>query len=351
MAEFELVDYPVTPEDILVTGKEAWNTALNTVNVGKYELGFASVGIATHSFYEAIAHAANRSLYGRYVTDFPHVKKIFTEAYARLNAMKLFGLRAADYMRSASPEDRRYLLFNPIMKMKVTGEGEKVVGMLHDVIAAKGFEQDTYFEMAIRDIGMLPKLEGTVHVNMALIIKFIQNYFFGAVEYPPVPKMNQVQNDGFLFAQTSGDLGGIRFPDYRLAYGGSSGANVGRFREQVELFKEILMKAPPSKAQAGNVDFMLAAGELFTLIAYGQLLLENAVIYEVGEDLLEEIFDFMVRDFSGYALAMVLNHDLTEIQEELFSGLIKKPHRDGERFNRLWEGEVYSLKDAYTMAP
>ena len=69
------------------------------------------------------------------------------------------------------------------------------------------------------------------------------------------------------------------------------------------------------------------------------------------EDLLEEIFDFMVRDFSGYALAMVLNHDLTEIQEELFSGLIKKPHRDGERFNRLWEGEVYSLKDAYTMAP
>ena len=30
------------------------------------------------------------NLYGRYVTDFPHVKKLFTESYARLIGMKLF---------------------------------------------------------------------------------------------------------------------------------------------------------------------------------------------------------------------------------------------------------------------
>ena len=35
-------------------------------------------------------------------------------------AMKLFALRAADYMRSASRQDRRYLLYNPVVKMKVT---------------------------------------------------------------------------------------------------------------------------------------------------------------------------------------------------------------------------------------
>ncbi|MDQ3230662.1 MAG: acyl-CoA dehydrogenase, partial [Pseudobdellovibrionaceae bacterium] len=167
VAEFALQDYALQDKDILHSGEQAWNAALNTINIGKFELGFASVGIATHAFYEAIDHAANRVLYKRKVTDFPHVKKLFTVAYARLVAMKLYGLRACDYMRVASPEDRRYLLFNPIMKMKVTSQGEKVVGMLHDIIAAKGFEQDTYFEMAIRDIGMLPKLEGTTHVNMA----------------------------------------------------------------------------------------------------------------------------------------------------------------------------------------
>jgi acyl-CoA dehydrogenase len=102
---------------------------------------------------------------------------MFNEAYARLVAMKLFALRAADYMRAASPEDRRYLLYNPMVKMKVTTEGERVINLLWDVIAAKGFEADTFFEMAARDIRALPKLEGTVHVNIALIVKFMTNYF------------------------------------------------------------------------------------------------------------------------------------------------------------------------------
>ena len=103
---------------------------------------------------------------------------MFTEAYARLVAMKLFTLRAADYMRIATPDDRRYFLYNPVVKMKVTTQGEQVINLLWDVIAAKGFEKDMYFEMAARDIRALPKLEGTVHVNIALIVKFMANYFF-----------------------------------------------------------------------------------------------------------------------------------------------------------------------------
>ncbi len=184
VAEFTLHDYPITEREILSSGELAWNSSLNTVNVGKFELGCASIGIATHAFYEALNHAAGRTLYGRPVTDFPHVRKLLTEAYARLAAMKLFTSRAADYLRAASDDDRRYLLYNPIVKMKVTTQGEEVVELLWDVIAAKGFEQSTYFEMAIRDIGMLPKLEGTEHVNMALIIKFVRNYFFDPGHLP-----------------------------------------------------------------------------------------------------------------------------------------------------------------------
>ena len=128
--------------------------------------------------YEAIHHAANRRLYNMYVTDFQHVKQNFVDAYTRLVAMKLFGLRTADYMRVASDKDRRYLLYAPVMKMKTTTQGEEVINLLWDVIAAKGFEKDTWFEIAARDIRALPKLEGTVHVNVALIVKFIANYFF-----------------------------------------------------------------------------------------------------------------------------------------------------------------------------
>ena len=39
-------------------GSDAWDAALNTVNIGKYNLGWASIGICTHALYEAIAHAA-----------------------------------------------------------------------------------------------------------------------------------------------------------------------------------------------------------------------------------------------------------------------------------------------------
>jgi acyl-CoA dehydrogenase len=99
VAQYELRDYPITEGEILSMGQGAWDTALNTVNVGKYNLGWASIGICTHAFYEAINHAANRRLYDMYVTDFPHVKQMFTDAYTRLVAMKLFTLRAGDYMR------------------------------------------------------------------------------------------------------------------------------------------------------------------------------------------------------------------------------------------------------------
>ena len=186
VAEYALTDYPITDADILTRGRDAWDSALNTVNVGKFNLGWASIGICTHAFYEAIDHAANRVLYGKHVTDFPHVRQLFVDAYSRLVAMKLFALRAIDYMRAASPEDRRYLLYNPMVKMKVTTQGEEVINLLWDVIAAKGFEKDMYFEMAARDIRALPKLEGTVHVNMALIIKFMPNYFFNPGEFPAV---------------------------------------------------------------------------------------------------------------------------------------------------------------------
>ena len=37
--------------------------------------------------------------------------------------------------------------------------------------------------MAARDIRALPKLEGTVHVNMALIVKFMANYFFNPAPF------------------------------------------------------------------------------------------------------------------------------------------------------------------------
>ncbi len=351
VGQYALHDYPVSEAEILTRGQAAWDSALNTVNVGKYNLGWASIGICTHAFYEAINHAANRRLYGMAVTDFSHVQRMFVDAYARLTAMKLFALRAADYFRAASLADRRYLLYNPMVKMKVTTQGEQVINLLWDVIAAKGFEKDTYFEMAARDIRALPKLEGTVHVNIALIVKFMPNYFFNPQEYPPLPRQDQPAHDAFLFDQgpTRG-LGKISFHDYNLAYDSVALPNVKIFKEQIALFRESLMMAAPTEAQQKDVDFLLTAGEMFALVVYGHLMLENAAIYGLSNDLLDQIFDFMVRDFSAFALELHNKPSSTAKQMEYCQKMLRKPAIDEARYQRVW-AEVHALNGAYEMNP
>jgi len=350
VAELALHDYPITDADILSRGTEAWDASLNTINVCKYNLGWASIGICTHAFYEAIDHASSRRLFGSCVTDFPHIRQLFVDAYVRLVSMKLFALRAADYMRAASPGDRRYLLYNPMVKMKVTTQGEAVIDHLWDVIAAKGFEKDMFFEMAARDIRALPKLEGTVHVNMALIIKFMANYFFKPGQFPVIGTRDEPANDDFLFAQgpTRG-LGKIRFHDYRETYAGVDLPNVNVFKRQIRHLKTLLAVARPSKAQARDIDFLLNLGELFTLVVYGQLIIENAALHSVDDDLLDQVFDVIVRDFSRHALQLYGKPVTTRRQQFLLRRMIKRPGVDAARFDRVWERHVVPLRGTYTM--
>lgn len=350
VSEYLLRDYPITENEILSKGQEAWDSALNTVNIGKYNLGWASIGICTHAFYEAINHAANRRLYNMYVTDFPHVKQLFTDAYSRLVAMKLFALRAADYMRSASPDDRRYLLYNPVVKMKVTTQGEEVINLLWDVIAAKGFEKDTFFEMAARDIRALPKLEGTVHVNIALIVKFMANYFFNPAEYPEVAQIDTPKNDDFLFKQGAArGLGKIRFHDYKKVYDKHDLPNVNIFKEQISVFKKLLATASPDETQTKDIDFLLSLGEIFTLIVYGQLILENTKIYQIEDNLIDQIFDFMVRDFSKFALLLYSKPSANSKQMDHCMNMIRKPVVDEKRYGKIWKEHVYALNGLYEM--
>jgi acyl-CoA dehydrogenase len=236
--------------------------------------------------------------------------------------------------------------------MKVTTQGEEVINLLWDVIAAKGFEGDTFFEMAARDIRALPKLEGTVHVNIALIVKFMPNYFFNPAEYPPVPRRDEARNDDFLFAQgPAHGLGKIRFHDYQPVFDSLDLPNLRIFREQIGAFKELLAFATPDEAQRQDVDFLLALGEIFTLVVYGQLILENAKIYAVDDALLDQIFDFMVRDFARHALNIYSKPISTPAQMEYCLRMIRKPAVDAARFAQVWDGQVLPLKDAYEMNP
>ena len=261
---------------------------------------------------------------------------------------------ASDYMRTATREDRRYLLYNPLVKARVTSEGEKVLTDLWDVIAAKGMEKDTFFEAAARDIRWLPRLEGTVHVNTALMVKFMPNYLFAPDEsLPAIGVADEPVNDDFLFDQgpTRG-LGKIKFRDYRPVLDGfTSIPNVAVFRGQVDAFVALVVGAPPSKEQQDDVDFSLAMGQLFSLLVYAGLVLEAAPTWGVADELLDEMFGVFVRDFNGYATDLLGKTSTTSEQANLARVILRQPAVDPGRSNHVWEKHVLVHKDAYEMNP
>jgi len=352
VSNFALHDYPITEDDILSRGPHAWDSALNTVNIGKFNIGPASIGVAEHCFYEAITHAANRVLYGMRVTDMPHVRKNFMEAWLRLVAMKLYQRRSADYFRSANETDRRYLLYNPTSKMKVTLQAEDVINLLWDVIAAKGFEKDTYFHMATADIRGPSKLEGTVHVNVQLIRKFMTNYFFNPAQFRPVEPVLSLNDDLFLFNQgPARGLGKVQFHDYRPVFEANKHlSNVATFIKQIELYKELLEKAGPDKMQDMDPSFSLPLGEMFSIVVYGQLILEQATFEDVESDIINQIFDVMVSDFARFALQIYGNHNTRDDQRPFCKEIMLiKAVPDDAQYKRVWEKFVISLDGEYAM--
>jgi acyl-CoA dehydrogenase len=354
VANYALHDYPVTEADILHRGPEAFHAALNTVNVCKYNLGWGAIGMCTHAMYEAVTHASNRILYGTVVTDFTHVRRLLTDAYLRLIAMKVVATRACDYMRSASAADRRYLLYSPLTKAKITSEGERVIIALWDVIAAKGVEKDTIFEAMAREIGLLPRLEGTVHINIGLLGKFMPNFLFAPnSELPVVGRRDDAADDSFLFDQgPTGGLGKVRFHDWRVLFDNFAHLpNVAVLREQVEVLTEMLASATPDAAQQKDVDFAFAVGQLFATVPYAGLILEETLLSGVDEALVDGIFGVLVRDFNGYAVELGDKASTSDAQARFATRMVRRPVHDPSRDDQIWKEHVLPLNGAYQMRP
>jgi acyl-CoA dehydrogenase len=236
--------------------------------------------------------------------------------------------------------------------MKVTLQAEEVISLLWEVIAAKGFEKDTYFHMAAADIMGPSKLEGTVHVNVQLIRKFMQNYFFNPAEYAPVAPDFSDNDDLFLFDQgpTRG-LGKVQFHDYKGIFDEFRRLpNVDTFITQIGIFKELLEKAGPDKMQEMDPSWSLPLGEMFSIVVYGQLILEQARYENLDADILNQMFDFMVRDCAQFAMQIYSNHSSKDAQREYFVRIMLiKAVPDSEQYNRVWERYVSVLNGEYAM--
>lgn len=351
LGRFEMIEYPLTDADILETGDAAFAMGLSTVNIGKTQTSMKNVGMATHMLYEAVNHAHNRYLYGKRVTDMPHIRRALLEAWARIVMSRLYDYRAADYFRQADAEtDRRYLLFNPVQKARAGAECDRAVTLMHNVMAAKAYETDTFAETAVRQIGNAVRLEGTAHVNMSQAAKFIGNYFNNHVDLPEIPDGKMVKDDSRnMFVQGFGKAKNIKFNDYRNAFNGCELYNVKIFLEQAEAFKAFNDKSPMTKDQERNADFMLNIAEIFAAVVYGQLVFEKARIEGVEDMVIDQLFSYLVRDINAYVMRQLNEYagHFQAGQKEGLSAVIRAPFIDFSLEEALILDYVLALDGAY----
>jgi acyl-CoA dehydrogenase len=180
------------------------------------------------------------------------------------------------------------------------------------------------------------------------VLKFMASYLFNPGEYEPVPQRRDAADDEFLFRQgPAKGLSQIQFADWRAVYAEHAHIpNVARFAEQADGLTQLLQKAPPSEEQQKELGFLLTLGELFTLVVYGQLILEQAALGDQPDALTDAIFDVMVRDFSAYAITLH-GHPSTSAEQRAW---VLENVREPVPGAGIWPS-VEALAGAYEMAP
>ena len=190
-----------------------------------------------------------------------------------------------------------------------------------------------------------------MHVNIALIVKFMPSFLFDPADYPEIPRRDDAANDDFLFDQgpTRG-LSKIKFHDYNQAFEGWDVPNVASSASRSRSSSAAWPRPRRTRRQRKDIDFLMGVGELFAQIVYAQLVLENARMEEIEDDVVDAIFDVLVRDFSqtgGRAARPPV--ELAE-QMAFCLEMVRKPEFDSERYERVWKQHVLPLNGAYEMS-
>ena len=183
------------------------------------------------------------------------------------------------------------------------------MALLSECIGAKGFEADTYFEMALRDAPLIPSLEGSAHINLGLTAQFCTRYFEQPESELLEPKslvLGEVPSaeNPYLIEARSSALPNVAFPQFLAAYSSLKAvANVRKFVRQISRFRDFLSDNHSPRDPA-DLQYTMAVGQCLAIAAYAQLVAENARLLEVPVEIISTIFHLLVVDLNAAALAL-----------------------------------------------
>jgi acyl-CoA dehydrogenase len=200
------------------------------------------------------------------------------------------------------------------------------------------------------------------------VLKFLPAYLGatmgGAADHAPVGVRQDAADDAYLFAQgPASGLSKIRFNDPRAAFARFEALpNVRIFLDQVAALSDLVMQAPPSEQQQGDLDFLQVLGQLFTQVVYAQLICENADLALTGEpratsvsdlsDLreshIDRIFAVFVQDMAEQAVALHGQASASQQQREAALRIVKAPVIDPAAEDAFL-AEVIGYEGAYAL--
>jgi acyl-CoA dehydrogenase len=221
--------------------------------------------------------------------------------------MKFYAYRALDYFQAACADDPRYLLWSAVQKARVSTEGVKVMGLLSESVGARGFEAQTYFEPAFREVQLIPGLEGSTHINYGLTAQLLDAYFAAGPEATPPESLalsaaEPGENPYWMEARDR-SARTVRFAHFLRAYLPlRSLANVRSFPRQVRAFRALAEGGVSALNHAADAGLSIAIGKCFSVIAYGQLVAENCLAAGVPLPAVSVIFHRLIEDLSAEAL-------------------------------------------------
>jgi acyl-CoA dehydrogenase len=326
VGEFDVRGHEFPESDVIASGRDAWDAAFATVDLGKFLLGFGAVGICERALDEAAAHLRARVLYGRRVIDLPHIRTTTAFAVARLLAMKLYATRALDYLQAAGPAERRYLLLHAVQKARVTTQAVQVLALLSECIGARGVESGTYFESALRDAQLIPGLEGSTHINHGTTMQFVGPYFAGSDATPPGHVRGDPGENPYWTTLPDRNARTVRFGPPLAAHEPLRHvANVAAFVRQVEAFRAFAEHPEAVRACAADPCVLLASGRCFTVVVFAQLVAEGLAAADADDALTSAVFHTLVEDLSAESLRLAAALAPGSPLRDRLAGIVRVP--------------------------
>lgn len=255
---FQNVKVPV--ENVLGEVGKGHVVALNTLNVGRYKLGAATVGGSKLLIGEAVKYAKGRIQFGRPICEFGLIKRKIAEMVIRTYVVESMVYRTARLLDLSlegidpSSEDagkktgealRSYALECSINKVFGSEVLDYVADEALQIMGGYGYIQDNPIETAYRDSRINRIWEGTNEINRLLIVDILMRSALKG-ELPLLDEIKKVAGELLSFRAPMEEEEGVLEKEKRLVSMAkkmgllSAGAAVQKYMEKLRGEQEIV---------------------------------------------------------------------------------------------------------------